>query len=317
MTNINYATTFCLVEALNDVSREAFALRHNAPYRLLSQQPTKRLKRTRDGTPPIHYGLNAIGNPILALTLKSAAISDPRRGLRFGSDDDTCDILLDKDNTRAVSALHFRLSFDWNHPDPSVLVLHNLSQNGTQMQSDFTEHEAKILSSTTVQSQILDAHRPTVINAGRACLSFHLLLNRHGWEQIFAMNWSKLIADAGATKSTITQATKPPIAQATKSTITPALNDKSLNATSVAECSFDVKYKSNRDRQIRRERYGTVFEACERSTGIIYAAKRFDAGSTNSVKEIDIIRRLQHVCFSHSYSHLSRSDANSTVEPHC
>lgn len=279
--NIDYANTFCLVEALNDVSREAFALRHNAPYRLLPELPTRRLKRTRDGTPPIHYGLNAIGNPILALTLDSEALSDPLRGLRFGSDDDQCDVLLDKDNQRAVSAIHFRLSFDWKHPDPSLLVLHNISRNGTQVQSDFTENEAKILSSITGQSQILDAHRPTVINAGRACLSFHLLLNRHGCEQTFAMNWSRFVADAGATKSNIPR----------------ALGDNSLNVTPVVRCSFDVKYKSNPDRQIRRERYGTVFEAYERSTGIKYAAKRFDPYSTNSLKEIDIIRRLQHVCF--------------------
>jgi len=136
MLNINPTTTFCTVEALNEPARTAFKLQHNLQFLVppaQSPEATKRSRHRREGTPSFRYDTDGCANPCLALTLDCEKLSDPFKGYYFESDEEICDIVLDSDNTQGVSGTYFRICFNWKaNPEPYIIILHNLSGNGTQ-----------------------------------------------------------------------------------------------------------------------------------------------------------------------------------------
>ena len=126
MATFDRVNTFCLVR----FEQTETTLVHN--NRFLVDNDTQQLKKPRRlmmrETPP------AALPPKLALRLDDEVNWD--RGHYFGSDEKS-DILLLETNETGVSALHFRLSFDFSYTSatPKLLSLHDMSRHGTVVNS--------------------------------------------------------------------------------------------------------------------------------------------------------------------------------------
>jgi len=283
LLNIDPTTTFCTVEALNEPARKAFTLQHNSQFLVRPAQPpeaTRRSRHKREGTPSFRYDTDGCANPCLALTLDCEKMSDPVKGYYLGSDEIN-EILLDSDNKQGVSGTHFRICFNWKaNPEPHIIVLHNLSCNGTRMQSPATNHEAIVIAANADRpSQMLDMTNPTMINAGPVQLSFQILRHRSSQEEsIFREKWTSF------TKAVL--AAQPNL---NRIRLTPRWDPTPRNG-----CQRFSLYK---DHHIGTGAQGTVFEARENSTGVKYAAKMLRKTEAMSVqRELMIIKSLRHVC---------------------
>lgn len=186
MQGIDYAKMFCYVEALNDAAETAFRLPHNSKY-LVSPVPNgnapKRQRRARQTTPSFHYE----ANPVLAFTLEAKNFYDPLRGLTFGSDDDNCDIALDSSNVNGVSAVHFRLNWNWqHHPDPNLLSVFNASGNGTRVEGRYLGRDDTFM---------LQPVGPTIVEAGPVKLRFEVP-DPDKRSRAFSSLWKKFVKEA-------------------------------------------------------------------------------------------------------------------------
>ena len=123
-------STFCLIEALNHDALTSFQFEHNEKYRLQPTEDQQREKRARRSR-RIDHPASSDKYEVLALTFETSKLNDPMRGHVFGSDDESCDVLLDYGNKRLISSQHFRIIFDWHRRNPDRLWLYDLSKNGT------------------------------------------------------------------------------------------------------------------------------------------------------------------------------------------
>ncbi|KAF4547364.1 Protein kinase domain-containing protein 37 [Elsinoe fawcettii] len=188
MAALNFAHVFCTAEALNEDAGRAFkTLLKNRQYLLSAgdsvEQPAE---RQRGGTPAYDYD----DKPKLGFTLEPESFFDPRRGLLFGSDEDKVDVLLDKDNCRGVSGVHFAVRFAWERdPHPLELILSNFSANGTRV--------SKTLLAPS-QPCILDQQGPNLIEAGPLLFTLELRQFKSTGEQAaFLTRWGAFVAEAG------------------------------------------------------------------------------------------------------------------------
>lgn len=191
MQHIDLTKTYCTVEAMNPAAEQAFDLAHNSKFRILQASAMKRpRKKSRYSTPSFSY----LSRRILGFTLDAEMIFDPLEGLRFGSDDDRCDILLDSTNERGISKLHFRLNFASENPDPRCLILYNMSSNGTLI----GDH---LLSTGHNKSRMLEPNGSTIVRAGPVVLKFEIPGNRdHAINQIFQVRWERYFAELAASR---------------------------------------------------------------------------------------------------------------------
>lgn len=181
MSCIDLAKTFCIAEAINSAAERAFDHPHNSKFLTLPIPIAQCPRSTREGTPSFSYQ----ERKTMAFSFDDEMFFDPHRGLTFGSDDETCDVLLDINNERGLSTRHFRLTFARKTPDPQCVVLWNMSANGTLVNND-------LLSTGTASSQMLDPNGSTFVQAGPVRLRFEIPRNRDVvTEAAFRAEWEK------------------------------------------------------------------------------------------------------------------------------
>ena len=181
MQSIDYTKTFCIVEALGK-AKDAFKFKHNSKYLVESTElPRKRLRTARQTTPSFQYGRKYV----LALTLD--ADFDHRRGVIWGSDEEKSNIKIDIDNKSGISAVHFRLCWNWRSPSPNCLLVFNCSSNGTLVDNHFLDCEEK-------PSRMLAVSGPTIVEAGHIQLKFEIPSWRSAEQQTAFLNrWQKFV----------------------------------------------------------------------------------------------------------------------------
>jgi len=129
---MDLSNTFCTVEGIDDDAKFALSLPCNKKYRAADEQhPKKRPRYTGHTTPGFDYKNRHASGQRLAFSLDAALFLDVLEGLTFGSDRKNCDVVLDTNNNRGISGVHFRLTWDWSGtPSPERIMLMNESRNG-------------------------------------------------------------------------------------------------------------------------------------------------------------------------------------------
>ncbi|KAK3621930.1 hypothetical protein LTR56_022517 [Elasticomyces elasticus] len=117
-------TVYCITEFLSvpiDVRSEL----QNEQYILDDNDGAPAFKRGTVDRWKLRAATPEISKPKLAMRIDKASMKDPQRGHTFGSDRHVCDVLLDLDNERGVSAQQFRLLFDTEIEQPQKLEICN------------------------------------------------------------------------------------------------------------------------------------------------------------------------------------------------
>ncbi len=117
--SIDICTTVCIVAAIDDPCN-AFNLPHNKAFlgnEAVASAKKRQKRQTREGTPSrddsrSHFCLDLHNHPKVLHT-----------GFVFGSDPESCDLLLDNpDKAAGVSGVHFRLQLDTERAEPDTIL---------------------------------------------------------------------------------------------------------------------------------------------------------------------------------------------------
>ena len=220
---------------------------------------------------------------MLALTFETSKLNDPMRGHVFGSDDESCDVLLDYGNKRLISSQHFRIIFDWHRRNPDRLWLYDLSKNGT------------IVSDTNVRE--LSARRvalshETTVRAGPVLLKISLPQPPVD-DPLFMARWEAYRQHALA-------ATPKPIAHL-KRRFDPTPDAMSA-ANSVRGLSCHVYYPI---RPLGSGASGRVFQVRRASDRKVFAMKDITQRPSATGSGVDKLRREMKVITSIHHQHVT------------
>jgi hypothetical protein len=237
------------------------------------------LRATREETPSFRYTSEAPSNARLALTLDAEKVLDPARGLTFGTDSDRCDVVLDVDNRRGISGIHFCLNFNHASPEPNILVLENFSINGTRMLSALTNDRAIILDNGDQKSHILAHDGPTWVDVAEVSLLFRVPRMPRSSE--FWLRWRKYCQE---------------LKGAPRFALDLDGEGKATERFPDLRSSFPkpARFTLHKNIVFGSGVFGTVFEVRETSTGNKFAGKAFKKPAF-AVLELEMMKRLQHV----------------------
>ncbi|OJD21527.1 hypothetical protein ACJ73_07135 [Blastomyces percursus] len=181
---------------------EALELLHNKKYTTKfspSSVPQRERKRRRRSISP-----ETPKTPFVLSLLDDDKPINPHRGFVFGSDENSCDVLLTKDSSHGVSGVHFRLSLNW---DSGALLIWDESSLGTRVQSTATN------SKITFKKQSHPIVSGDKISAGLVIFTI-TTPDRAGNQLIFSQNmrkyydqWIKEIPSIGAGSVTRSKST--------------------------------------------------------------------------------------------------------------
>jgi Protein kinase domain len=208
----------------------------------------------------------------LALTTDSSKIFDLSLGHVFGSDDESCDVLLDDGgNTRGVSGRHFRIYMDTSQENPERLILQNLSRHGTRI------HGSLQLDSMDVSVDGI------LVDAGPMSLHVRFLQ----LPLTFLENWRMFVREVRAAVPMITNL-KVARVQPTPEVPLPEgrshLKHRYCRGISGSEYYYLQKLGAGT--------YGTVSKVERKPDGGIFAIKKMKNGT--SPRELNIMRTISH-----------------------
>ncbi|KAI9691231.1 MAG: hypothetical protein M1822_008851 [Bathelium mastoideum] len=276
---IDYSNVFCVVESSGATTANAFLLPHNARFLIKStdSRPQKQARQSRHATPTFDYEPTRT----LALTIERETFHDPLIGLTFGSNEDSCDVLLANDNQTGISSTHFRLSWNWNQaqgPDANVLLISNLSGNGTTVDGVFLDR---------AERRMLNTQGFTTVEAGPALLRFRIA---DAQRKAFVEKWKSFVAEARLSQPRLDRlniASRNP---------TPAIRRRGVPATrqknfyDIGDYQFVETIHQNKGREVIKvaaESDGTLF-----AIKIVFKGEQFDKG----LREVELLNSLQNPC---------------------
>ena len=140
MALFDFNSLLVLVEPEGDDARAAFQYSENAAYRRFGRAGDALIDYDDDTASEFDLGLRLISSDSpTRVHLALGFNPGPRnlsKGFVFGSDPETCDVLLTKDKTSGVSGNHFSINVDWSTLQPLITCLTPNDGAGIRILSD-------------------------------------------------------------------------------------------------------------------------------------------------------------------------------------
>lgn len=188
---------------------------------------------------------------------------DPSSGFVFGSDPNSCDVLLHPSHSTGISRRQFAITF---RPDNSAVILQNLSRRSTTVYH-FGE------TATLVKTQrVIEDHREMYVHLPGLRLKIF-----KQWDTNAARQYLRYFTELSAVAPDLSR-----------------LKVYSSSTSSTVESSENNYYL---DQRLGQGLSGTVYRAYHRLTGDVVAMKRFTPGRQNSRPwdEAMILQSISHV----------------------
>ncbi|KAI9699642.1 MAG: hypothetical protein M1836_002676 [Candelina mexicana] len=280
MDEVQTSKTILSIEAHYD---DLIGLPHNARFRspIVAQNTTsssisscKSAGRTvREVTPAVK-----LNDSYLYITFDDSHMpNDPVSGWIFGSDEETCDVLLSVNVNKGVSRRHFSINF---HPESKVLLFKSLSRNGTKLTSDNIGFRVKV---PMGQTQLLASQ--TIIFAGQIQLNISFPARNDTEQSEYNRLLSQRVSEA--------KEATPKLAgfQIDCPEITPHLNSP---PTARKRIKLPNMPKYVYGKRLGQGSFGEVFEAFHQTSGDRFAAKRFFDPNDAMKVEVAMLQKANH-----------------------
>jgi len=257
--------TILAIWPANPHASEAFKLDHNKAFiARSSEEPRRRKKRAQRDTTP-KYDTPAQEQILLRTDVYPR---DLTKGWCFGSNSSRCDVLLDRDNSRGVSGVHFEINHNWKS---FAVLITNRSRNALEM---FLPNQDRDQIQEGETRALLKAPCIIPLNVGllRLMLEVPERKDSAAYDQNLREYYEKAI------------------------TALPLLGQLDVQQRS----NYTPAVKNHRymeEKQLGRGSHAMVFSAIDGSTGDIVAIKYFydSVPKENIAREVQILKRLNHV----------------------
>ena len=269
MDQIDLSRTVLQISAFEENSIKALNNSHNQGFIVsdkLSERPSLS-RHQREETPSVEP------RTVLAVLRTDHYPFDPLLGWVFGSDEETCDVLIGT-RDQGVSRKHFRIDHNWR---TMTLVLTNISTHGTHMIDPETGDSHRITTSRAIFGT--EQHRITL---GAVNLTLRIPSRNQAQQAGYSLSIQRLGQE---------------VVQATPSIR--GLNIQSTGAVTPAVVGRKRKFVLRG--VIGNGAMATVYKAIDAETGDLFAAKEYDFGDKLEARlrsmrnEVKILQKLKHV----------------------
>lgn len=277
MESKDSSKTILSIWAANQVASQAFQLEHNKRFLVRTGEDMKSRRRVpqrrkRESTPQYQAPSR------IEVRLQTDHGFEPRdltKGWCFGSDPTHCDVLLDEDNSRGVSGLHFEINHNWSS---FAVVITNRSGNPLTITLPRQEPDQIV----TGQTRAL-LKEPCMVSLEVGLLQLIIVIPTREDQSAYEANLRAYCARAHEALPSLAH-----------------LNfQKRLNPTPAV-----ALHRYFQEKRLGYGSYGTVFSALDAYSGDVVALKRFhDSVSYENIEsEILILKDVTHVSHLQLYS---------------
>ncbi|KAI9848890.1 MAG: hypothetical protein M1837_006406 [Sclerophora amabilis] len=277
----DYSNTIVIVRPVNQPATDCLTLPQNRqrlfpspnPYPISTAETSlSDGGRSREATPAV------LRDSLMEIRLElNLEPTNPPVGFVFGSQDSTCNVILDKDKSSEISGIHFTIDFNWTS---GLLRLNSRSRNGTEMLRD--DHSIVLKRG---QMQFLPPGEYILLRAGKLDLS--LIFPNRGMDQAeYENNWTTYRDKYRDQPSNLGHAD-----------FLSGVDTQTYIRRTGIKTTY-VLYE-----KIGDGNFGEVYKAADYRTGSIFAAKELTVKEVEkSRREVNILQSLSHVRFSISNS---------------
>ena len=266
----------CILRPCSVRAERVFSLEHNQTrYIPPPSEDALVAACSRDATPATVSGSDEKSSSQIRLTFDQKP-KNVQQGFVFGSDPNTCDVLLGPSKNR-ISRQHFRIAFD----ECERLVIEAISKTRSMVLSYNGQGEQQ---DRRLFKWILFQGPDIVVTVDkgvhRESIMFDIEQPRHTRCQTEFQNNVRLFLSES------------------RNAIGPLdlLDINSLDSTALPTPKEALKQLAIyiQDEELGRGQFGTVYKSVDVSTGRVYAGKYFNKGAWK--REVNIMRQMAHVC---------------------